>query len=54
MAVARKHSFIMVKPDGLQRGLVGKIIKRFKTKGFKLVAMKFAWVLKRYSREDRP
>merc|ERR1719229_805099 len=33
--------FIMIKPDGVQRGLVGEIIKRFEQKGFKLVAMKF-------------
>jgi len=33
----------MVKPDGVQRGLVGEIIKRFEQKGFKLVAMKFMW-----------
>ena len=52
MAAAREHTFIMVKPDGVQRGLVGKIIKRFETKGFKLVAVKFAWVRKRYSREE--
>ena len=31
----------MVKPDGVQRGLIGEIIKRFEQKGFKLVAMKF-------------
>ena len=30
----------MIKPDGVQRGLVGKIIQRFEQKGFKLVAMK--------------
>lgn len=30
----------MVKPDGVQRGLVGEIIKRFEQKGFKLIAMK--------------
>jgi nucleoside-diphosphate kinase len=30
----------MLKPDAVQRGLVGKIIERFETKGFKLVAMK--------------
>ena len=34
----------MVKPDGVQRGLVGEIIKRFEQKGFKLVAMKFMQV----------
>ena len=30
----------MIKPDGVQRGIVGEIIKRFEQKGFKLVAMK--------------
>ncbi|XP_022918251.1 nucleoside diphosphate kinase [Onthophagus taurus] len=43
MAEARERTFIMVKPDGVQRGLVGKIIKRFEEKGFKLVALKFTW-----------
>ena len=36
----RERTFIMVKPDAVQRGLVGEIIKRFERKGFKLVAMK--------------
>jgi len=30
----------MIKPDGVQRGLVGEIIARFERKGFKLVALK--------------
>ena len=30
----------MIKPDGVQRGLVGEIIARFEKKGFKLQAMK--------------
>ena len=38
------RTFIMVKPDGVQRGLVGDIIKRFEQRGFKLVAMKFMQV----------
>lgn len=33
----------MVKPDGVQRGLVGTIIQRFEQKGFKLVALKLMW-----------
>lgn len=41
-----ERSFLMIKPDGVQRGLVGDIIKRFEAKGFKLVAMKFMWVSK--------
>ena len=35
-----ERTFIMVKPDGVQRGLVGEIIKRFERKGLKLVALK--------------
>ena len=38
----RERTFIMIKPDGVQRGLVGPIISRFEQKGFKLVAMKMA------------
>lgn len=30
----------MVKPDGVQRGLVGEIISRFEKKGFKLIGLK--------------
>jgi len=36
----RERTFIMIKPDGVQRGLVGEIIKRFEQKGFKLVAIR--------------
>merc|ERR1712079_701064 len=39
-----ERTFIMIKPDGVQRGLMGDIIKRFEQKGFKLVAMKFMQV----------
>ncbi|TFK04638.1 keratin, type II cytoskeletal 80 [Platysternon megacephalum] len=41
MASISERTFIAIKPDGVQRGLVGEIIKRFEQKGFKLVAMKF-------------
>ena len=39
-----ERTYIMVKPDGVQRGLTGEIIKRFEQKGFKMVAMKFMQV----------
>ncbi|KAL7046915.1 hypothetical protein ACKWTF_002738 [Chironomus riparius] len=41
-----ERTFIMLKPDAVQRGIVGDIIKRFEAKGFKLVAMKFMWASK--------
>ncbi len=38
--MAKERTYIMIKPDGVQRGLVGDIISRFEKKGFKLVGMK--------------
>lgn len=35
-----ERSFIMVKPDGVARGLVGEIVKRFEARGYKLIAAK--------------
>lgn len=32
----------MIKPDGVQRGFIGDLVKKFEQKGFKLVAMKLA------------
>lgn len=40
MSGAQERTFIMVKPDGVLRGLVGETIKRFEQRGFKLVGMK--------------
>ncbi|QMS91880.1 nucleoside-diphosphate kinase [Nostoc edaphicum CCNP1411] len=35
-----ERTFLAIKPDGVQRGLVGEIIRRFETKGFTLVGLK--------------
>ncbi|MBC5637070.1 nucleoside-diphosphate kinase [Ornithinibacillus sp. BX22] len=35
-----EKTFLMVKPDGVQRNLVGEIVNRFERKGFKLVGAK--------------
>ncbi|KAJ9302919.1 hypothetical protein DTO271G3_293 [Paecilomyces variotii] len=38
--MSNEQTFIAIKPDGVQRGLVGPIISRFEQRGFKLVALK--------------
>lgn len=38
--MAAERTFLAVKPDGVQRGLVAEIIGRFERKGFKLVGLK--------------
>lgn len=35
-----ERTFLMVKPDGVQRNLIGNIVQRFEAKGFKLVGAK--------------
>jgi nucleoside-diphosphate kinase len=38
-AVAVERTLVIVKPDGVQRGLVGEIMRRFEKRGLKLVAL---------------
>lgn len=35
-----EKSLVLVKPDGIQRGLIGEIISRFERKGLKLIGVK--------------
>lgn len=39
-----ERTFLMVKPDGVQRGLIGEIVSRFEKKGFQLVNAKLMTV----------
>ncbi len=39
-----EQSLVLVKPDGLQRGLVGEIISRFERKGLKIIGIKMMTV----------
>lgn len=45
--LAKNHAertLIIVKPDGIQRGLIGEVMTRFENKQYKLVAMKLVMV----------
>jgi nucleoside-diphosphate kinase len=37
-------TFVMVKPDGVRRGLVGEVVRRFEAKGLRIRAMKLMQV----------
>lgn len=39
-----QKSLVLVKPDGVQRGLIGQVISRLENRGLRLVAAKFIWV----------
>jgi len=45
MAIERTLSII--KPDGMEKGLIGKIITRFEEEGLKPVAMRLEWLSRR-------
>jgi nucleoside-diphosphate kinase len=45
----QERTFIAVKPDGVQRAIVGEIIKRFEQKGYKLVGLKLVHVTKEFA-----
>ena len=42
----KQRTFVMIKPDGVQRGFIGDIINRFEKKGLKIIAMKMVSVSK--------
>lgn len=46
-----ERTFLAVKPDGVQRALVGEIIRRFESKGFTLVGLKLLQVSKQLAEE---
>ena len=39
-----QRTLVLIKPDGVQRGLIGEIIKRFEQRGLKIVALKLTKV----------
>ena len=39
-----ERTFVAIKPDGVQRGLIGEVVSRFERKGFKILAMKLLQV----------
>lgn len=49
--ISMERTFIAIKPDGVQRGLVGEIIRRFETKGFQLLGLKMMNVSKELAEE---
>ena len=39
-----ENTVILVKPDGVKRGLIGEVITRFEKLGLNIAAMKMVWV----------
>jgi nucleoside-diphosphate kinase len=39
-----EKTLVLVKPDGVQRGLIGEVISRLERRGLRLIAARFVWV----------
>ena len=45
-----QRTLVLVKPDGVKRGLVGEVIKRIERTGMKILSMKMVWVDKNFGK----
>lgn len=51
LPMSDERTFIAIKPDGVQRGLIGPILTRFEQRGFKLVGIKLTWANEKLLRQ---
>jgi nucleoside-diphosphate kinase len=44
-----EKTLVLVKPDGVKRGLIGEIIQRFEKAGLKIIGLKLEWLDKEFA-----
>ena len=44
MTDTQERTLVIVKPDGVQRGLIGEVVSRFERRGFKIAGLKLIWI----------
>ncbi len=44
-----ERTFVAIKPDGVQRSLVGEVLGRFEKAGLKIIGMKMQWIDKNFA-----
>lgn len=47
----KERTLVLLKPDAVQRGIIGEIVTRFERAGLKIVGMKMTWVDKNFSQK---
>jgi nucleoside-diphosphate kinase len=47
-----ERSVVILKPDAVQRAIIGKIITRFEDAGLKIVGMKMVWIDEKFSKKQ--
>ncbi len=46
-----ERTLVLLKPDAIQRGLVGEILQRFEQRGLKIVGMKMVWLNREFTEQ---
>ena len=46
-----ERTFVLLKPDAVQRGIIGRIISRFEDVGLKIIGMKMIWMDKKSAKK---
>ena len=49
-----QQTVVLIKPDGVKRGLVGEVVSRFERVGLKIVAMKMIWITPEHAKKHYP
>ncbi len=52
--IEKERTYLMVKPDGVKRGLTGEVITRIERCGLKIVALKMFWATREQINEHYP
>ncbi|MBI5148223.1 nucleoside-diphosphate kinase [Candidatus Pacearchaeota archaeon] len=46
-----QRTLILIKPDGVERGLIGECVRRFEQRGIKIIGMKMVWIDKEHAKK---
>lgn len=46
-----EKTLVLIKPDGVKRGLIGDLVKRFEQRGLKIIGMKMIWIDKAFAKK---
>ena len=46
-----EKTLVLIKPDGVKRGLIGELVKRFENRGLKIAGLKMAWIDEEFAKK---
>ncbi len=52
--IKQEKTLVLIKPDGVKRGLIGEVVKRIERRGLKIIALKMVWAGKEHIHKHLP